>query len=56
MEKRKTKSLVAVANSKQESLFTISKRSVESEKFWRWGDDNLLPCALSLMSRRSTTH
>jgi hypothetical protein len=56
MEKRKTKSLVAVANSKQESLFAISKRTVESEKFWRWGDDNLLPCALSLMSRRSTTH
>ncbi len=56
MEKRKTKSLVAVANSKQESLFAISKRTVENEKFWRWGDDNLLPCALSLMSRRSTTH
>ena len=56
MEKRKTTSLVAVANSKQESLFAISKRAVESEKFWRWGDDNLLPCALSLMSRRSTTH
>ena len=29
---------------------------VRSEKFWRWGDDNLLPCALALMSRRSTTH
>ena len=56
MEKRNTKSLVAVANRKQESLFAFSSRAVESEKFWRWGDDNLLPSALSLMSRRSTTH
>lgn len=28
----------------------------KSDKFWRWGDDNLLPVALALMSRRSTTH
>ena len=56
MEKRNTKSLVAVANRKQESLFAFSSRAVESDKFWRWGDDNLLPSALSLMSRRSTTH
>ena len=28
---------------------------VESDKFWRWGDDNLFPTALALMSRRSTT-
>ena len=56
MKKRNTKSLVAVANRKQESLFAFSSRAVESEKFWRWGDDNLLPSALSLMSRRSTTH
>ncbi|MBO5878039.1 MAG: phage portal protein [Alistipes sp.] len=56
MEKRNTKSMVAVANRKQESLFAVSTRAVENEKFWRWGDDNLLPNALSLMSRRSTTH
>ena len=29
---------------------------VKSDKFWRWGDDNLFPYALALMSRRSTTH
>ncbi|MDE7070079.1 MAG: phage portal protein [Alistipes sp.] len=29
---------------------------VESDRFWRWGDDNLFPTALALMSRRSTTH
>ncbi len=27
-----------------------------SGKFWRWGDDNMFPHALALMSRRSTTH
>ena len=31
-------------------------RTVTSDKFWRWGDDNMFPCALALMSRRSTTH
>ncbi len=25
-------------------------------RFWRWGDDNMFPYALALMSRRSTTH
>ena len=30
--------------------------TVTSDKFWRWGDDNLFPYARALMSRRSTTH
>ena len=30
--------------------------SVQSDKFWRWGDDNLFPNALALMARRSVTH
>ena len=55
-EKRKTKRRVAVASNNTASLFNISSREVQSEKFWRWGDDNMLPYALSLMSRRSTTH
>ena len=55
-EKRKTKRRVAVASNKTASLFNLSSRAVQSEKFWRWGDDNMLPYALSLMSRRSTTH
>lgn len=29
---------------------------VSDGRFWRWGDDNLFPEALALMSRRSTTH
>jgi hypothetical protein len=32
------------------------QRVVSDGKFWRWGDDNLLPEALALLSRRSTTH
>lgn len=30
--------------------------SASNERVWRWGDDNLLPVALSLMARRSVTH
>lgn len=56
MEKTLTKSLVAVGNRTPEPLFSLSPRVVESDQFWRWGDDNMLPYALSLMSRRSTTH
>ncbi|MBR5802708.1 MAG: phage portal protein [Alistipes sp.] len=56
MNNSKTKTLVAVGNAATEPLFAISSRKVQSEKFWRWGDDNLMPAALSLMSRRSTTH
>ena len=56
MEQNKTKSVVAVADRSPEPLFALSRRTVSSDKFWRWGDDNMLPYALSLMSRRSTTH
>ena len=52
----KTKSLVAVGNRTPEPLFGIGSSVVQSDKFWRWGDDNMMPYALSLMSRRSTTH
>ena len=57
MEQNRTKSAaVAVGNRSPEPLFALSGRTVQSDKFWRWGDDNMLPYALSLMSRRSTTH
>ena len=47
---------MAVGNRTPEPLFAMSATVVQSDKFWRWGDDNMMPCALSLMSRRSTTH
>ncbi len=56
MDNTKTKTLVAVGNATTEPLFALSSRKVQSEKFWHWGDDNMMPSALSLMSRRSTTH
>ena len=56
METDIKKSKVSVGNSKKEPLFTLSASTVSSDKFWRWGDDNMLPQVLSLMSRRSTTH
>ena len=52
----KTKSLVAVGTRTPEPLFGVGTSVVHSDKFWRWGDDNMMPYALSLMSRRSTTH
>lgn len=39
-----------------EPLLGISSRTSVDAKFWRWGDDNMFPYALALMSRRSTTH
>ena len=56
MGKKKTRSVVAVQNKRPSSLFAISAESVQSDRYWRWGDDNMMPYALSLMSRRSTTH
>ena len=56
MEKTLTKSLVAVGNRSPEPLFAMSQSVISNDKYWRWGDDNLMPTALSLMSRRSTTH
>lgn len=56
MEQIKTKSLVAVGNRKSEPLFALSTQTIRNDRFWRWGDDNMMPYALSLMSRRSTTH
>ncbi|MCH5335461.1 MAG: phage portal protein [Alistipes sp.] len=49
------KSITAVTASAQAEPF-VTAPAVSSDKFWRWGDDNLFPYALSLMSRRSSTH
>ena len=56
MNNIKTKSVVTVGNRRSKPLLTLSTAKVSSKKFWRWGDDNMTPYALSLMSRRSTTH
>ncbi len=50
-----TKTKIGVSNS-CEPFMMVGNRSSTSEKYWRWGDDNLFPLALAQMSRRSTVH
>jgi len=54
MNTHKTK-LAAVGN-KADPYISLGRKCASNDKFWRWGDDNLFPAALALMSRRSTTH
>lgn len=46
----------AVAISNYTDPYCCIAPRVESDRFWRWGEDNLLPVVLALMARRSTTH
>ncbi len=50
------KTALAIANRRDDPYLTLGAARVQSDKFWRWGDDNLFPDALALMSRRSITH
>lgn len=52
---KKFKTAVGAAN-RTDPYVMLGPGKVESDKFWRWGDDNLFPTALALMARRSTTH
>ena len=45
--KQKFKPAVAVANRADDPYITSGAGSVQSDKFWRWGDDNLFPNAES---------
>lgn len=57
MSKRPTlKTAVTALDRADDPYITLGAGRVESDKFWRWGDDNLFPAALALMARRSTTH
>lgn len=35
---------------------SVGERAASCGDYWRWGDDNLFPQALSLLARRSSTH
>ena len=39
-----------------ESPFCAPGPRCANERYWKWGSDNLFPNALSMLSRRSTTH
>lgn len=54
MKNIRKRAAVAVAHA--DPYVAVGSGRISSDKFWRWGDDNLFPCALALMSRRSTTH
>ena len=51
-----TRKTAVGVTARTEPYMTLGTGTVQSDKFWRWGDDNLLPYALALMARRSTTH
>lgn len=55
MKSMKTKIAAPVAN-RTDPYLSTEVAQITSDHFWRWGDDNLFPDALALMSRRSTTH
>ncbi|MFI3289144.1 MAG: phage portal protein [Rikenellaceae bacterium] len=50
------KTKIAVSNRQDPYYTTTNLRSPENDKFWRWGDDNLLPNHLSVLSRQAVTH
>ena len=56
MSEKTTIKTRAVALDNRMDPYLQSAPRVESKHFWRWGEDNLLPVALALMARRSTTH
>ena len=56
MNKKTQKTTLVRAIHREDPFIAIKPGRVESDQFWRWGDDNLFPAALALMSRRSTIH
>lgn len=58
MDKKKIPVRVATPAARTEPLLGQSGggTAAASERYWRWGDDNMLPYALAQIARRSTTH
>ena len=51
-----TKIFTPKNSASQLSFLQIGSGCVQNKDFWRWGDDNMFPYALSLLARRSTIH
>lgn len=47
---------VFAVNNSVDPFMRVGRNKTSDKRYWRWGDDNLFPNALALMSRRSTTH
>ena len=56
MKKRINPAAVVARPEADDPYLMLGPRLSENDRYWRWGDDNLFPYALALMSRRSTTH
>ncbi|MEE0864620.1 MAG: phage portal protein [Alistipes sp.] len=54
-EKRVTR-IAATRNLTEPLLGSVEGGRLSNDKVWLWGDDNMLPYALSLMARRCVTH
>lgn len=55
-DKRITTRVVATTNLAEPLLGSVTGGAKHVDKVWRWGEDNMLPYALSLMARNSTAH
>lgn len=59
MKNNKTKQTtqrIFVTRNSIDPFIALGSSKASDSRFWRWGEDNLFPYALALMSRRSTTH
>ena len=54
-EKRVTR-IAATRNTAEPLCGSVAGGRLSNDKVWLWGEDNMLPYALSLMARRSVTH
>ncbi len=50
-----SKTKIAISNSR-DPYETTQPRKIGNDEFWSWGDDNLFPNLLSMMSHRAVTH
>lgn len=51
-----TPRITAIANRTEPLLGSVAEAKSERVDIWNWGDDNMLPYALSLLARRSVAH
>ncbi len=51
-----SKTKIAITNRCDPYEVTQPRTTPHNEEFWRWGDDNLFPNLLSLLSHRAVTH
>ncbi len=56
MSEHKIATRIAATENRVEPLLGPTSAAGTSDKIWRWGDDNMLPYALSLLARRSVAH